>query len=41
MTAMTGLVLFGFRLFGIPEDDVHCIDDKVHDFLNPVNRFLN
>lgn len=41
VTTLAGVILFAFRLFGIPEDDVHCLDDRVHDALNPVNQFLN
>lgn len=41
LTILAGCILIGFRLFGIPNDDVECLDDRVHDFLDPINRFLN
>lgn len=41
MVCLSGVILFTFRLYGIPAADVHCIDDKFHDLLNPINYFVN
>lgn len=41
MIGLAAIVLFSFRLYGIPKDDIHCIVDEVHNALNPVNLFLN
>ncbi|KAL4432067.1 hypothetical protein ABPG74_017803 [Tetrahymena malaccensis] len=38
---IAALVLFGFRLKGIPQDDVHCIVDVVHDYFNSWNKYVN
>jgi len=41
MMSIAGIVLLYFRQHGIPNNDVHCVVDEVHDFLNPLNYFLN